>query len=113
MKKKHTEDRLEDAIEYELIHQGGYQKGSPEDYDMERALFPQQVLSFIQTIQSKLWKALQGIHKDDTEKVVLDDLCKTLNSSGMHKVFRHGFKCFGKKLRVAFFAPSNQKNPTA
>ena len=111
MKKKHTEDRLEDAIEYELIHQGGYHQGSPEDYDMERALFPQQVLSFIQTTQPKPWKALQAIHKGDTEKVVLDDLCKTLNSSGMLKVLRNGFKCFGKKLRVAFFAPSNQKNP--
>ncbi|WP_257296932.1 type I restriction endonuclease [Endozoicomonas sp. YOMI1] len=110
MKKKHTEDRLEDAIEFELIHQGGYQKGNPEDYDREQALFPEQVLSFIQTTLPKPWKALQAIHKSDTKKVVLADLCKTLNSSGMLKVLRHGFKCFGK-LRVAFFAPGNQKNP--
>jgi type I restriction enzyme R subunit len=43
--------------------------------------------------------------------VVLDHLVKELDTKGMLKVLRQGFKCYGKKLRVAVFAPSNTLNP--
>lgn len=109
--KKHTEDRLEDAIEYQFIEHDCYQKGASEDFDTERAIEPVRVLTFIQNTQDKQWQALKGIHGSDTEKVVLDDLCKTLETQGMLNVLRHGFKCYGKKLKVAFFAPSTKLNP--
>lgn len=109
--KKHTEDRLEDAIDYQFLEKDCYQKGVSEDFDTDRALEPARVLSFIQNTQDKQWQALKGIHGSDTEKVVLDDLCKTLETQGMLNVLRHGFKCYGKKLKVAFFAPSTKLNP--
>lgn len=109
--KKHTEDRLEDAIEYQFIKNDCYQKGASEDFDTERALEPARVLAFIQETQDKQWQILKGIHGNDTEKVVLDDLCKTLETQGMLNVLRHGFKCYGKKLKAAFFAPSTKLNP--
>ena len=43
--------------------------------------------------------------------MVLDHLVKELDTKGMLKVLRQGFKCYGKKLRVAVFAPSNRMNP--
>jgi type I restriction enzyme R subunit len=43
--------------------------------------------------------------------VVLDHLCKELETKGMLKVLRQGFKCYGKKLLIAVFAPNNQMNP--
>ncbi len=109
--KKHTEDRLEDAIDYQFVEKDCYEKGESDDFDTERALEPVRVLSFIQKTQDKLWQALKGIHGSDTEKVVLDDLCKTLEIQGMLNVLRHGFKCYGKKLRIAFFLPSTKLNP--
>lgn len=109
--KKHTEDRLEDAIEYQFIEHDCYQKGDSEGFDTERALEPARVLAFIQKTQNKQWQALKGIHGSDTENVVLDDLCKTLETQGMLNVLRHGFKCYGKKLKAAFFAPSTKLNP--
>lgn len=109
--KKHTEERLEDAIEYQFLENDCYQKGVSEDFDAGRAIEPARVLSFIQNTQDKQWQALKGIHGSDTEKVVLDDLCKTLETQGMLNVLRHGFKCYGKKLKVAFFAPSTKLNP--
>lgn len=109
--KKHTEDRLEDAIEYQFIENDCYQKGASDDFDTERALEPGRVLDFIQKTQDKQWQALKGIHGSDTEKAVLDDLCKTLETQGMLNVLRHGFKCYGKKLKVAFFSPSTKLNP--
>jgi len=115
--KKHTEARLEDAIVDHLSAQGGYvfvdyNKGEAAGrYDKVRALDPALVLGFIQVTQEKLWQSLTAIHQDETEKVVLDHLVKELETKGMLKVLRQGFKCYGKKLRVAVFAPNNRLNP--
>jgi len=108
--KKHTEDRLEDAIEYQFIENDCYQKGASDEYDPERALEPARVISFIEKTQPKVWQTLKSIHGDDAEKVVLDDLCKTLETQGMLNVLRYGFKSYGKKLKVAYFAPSTKLN---
>ncbi|MEI7911891.1 MAG: type I restriction endonuclease [Verrucomicrobiota bacterium] len=115
--RKHTEARLEDAIIDHLITQGGYvfvdyRTGEAKDrYDKARALDPLLVLGFIQATQEKMWKSLHDIHGEETGKVVLDHLVKELDTKGMLKVLRQGFKCYGKKLRVAIFAPNNRMNP--
>jgi type I restriction enzyme, R subunit len=115
--KKHTEARLEDAIIDHLTTQDGYvfvdyRDGAAKDrYDKARALDPALVLDFIQTTQEKMWERLEAIHKEETGKVVLDHLVKELDTKGMLKVLRQGFKCYGKKLRVAVFAPNNRMNP--
>jgi type I restriction enzyme R subunit len=109
--KKHTEIKFEDAIEYSLLTTGGYEKAHPSTFDRDRALDPTLLLSFIQQTQPKLWEPIAAYHGVDAEKVVLDDLCRTLDSQGMLNVLRHGFKCFGKRLRVAYFAPASGMNP--
>ena len=48
----------------------------------------------------------------DTPGVVLDDLTKALDApTGSLAVIRHGFKCLGKLIRVAYFAPAHAMNP--
>jgi type I restriction enzyme R subunit len=74
-------------------------------YDKARALDPALVLGFIQATQPKPWQSLKAILHEETERVVLDHLVKELETMGMLKVLRRGFKCYGKKLRVAVFAP--------
>jgi type I restriction enzyme R subunit len=111
MSKKHTEARLEDAIEHCLITQHGFIKGESSDYDAALALEPARVIAFFKTTQEKTWNALEAIHGATTEKIVLDALVKELAVKGMLKVLRHGFKCYGRKLKVAFFAPNNRLNP--
>ena len=115
--KKHTEARLEDSIVDSLSKDGGYvsvnyREGEAKGrYDKARALDPVLVLEFIQKTQEKVWKSLDGIHGSETGKIVLDHLCKELDTKGVLKVLRQGFKCYGKKLRIAVFAPSNAMNP--
>ncbi|WP_349741173.1 type I restriction endonuclease subunit R [Roseateles cavernae] len=115
--KKHTEARLEDAIVHELCDQGGYRfvdyrEGEARGrFDRALALDPVAVLGFIEASQPKTWQSLQAIHQGETAKVVLDHLCKELDTKGLLKVLRQGFKCYGKTLRVAFFAPNNGLNP--
>ena len=112
MSKRYSEARFEDDIEQALLKQG-YQQGANSDFDKSLALEPEQVLAFIQRTQPATWQALEQIHKDKTAGIVLDGLTKELAIKGMLKVLRQGFKVYGKKFRVAVFAPNNQKNPAS
>jgi len=66
----------------------------------------------VKATQPEVWQALEELHGTETESVVLDDLTKALDShAGALSVIRHGFKCFGKLIRVAYFAPAHGMNP--
>jgi len=110
---QHTEYAFETAIEHHLTTTGGYVKGDRETFDPARALFPAEVIAFIQATQPKEWEYLARLQKDKAEETLLDNLCRALNSGheGCLSVLRHGFKCFGKLFRVAYFAPASGMNP--
>ncbi len=107
----HRELAFEDAIEHHLLTDAGYERGDPANFDRERAVDPTVLVSFIRETQPAKWESLQKIHGVETEDVVLDDLCKAMDSQGSLNVIRHGFKSFGKDFRVAFFAPAHGMNP--
>lgn len=111
MNKKHTEDRLEDAIEHCLIDEHRYQQGQSKDFDVQKAIEPARVIDFIRATQDKIWTGFVAVHGHASEDLLIDGLAKELNTKGMLKVLRHGFKVYGKKFKVASFAPSNNKNP--
>ena len=46
-----------------------------------------------------------------TESTVLDNLLGALAARGSLDVLRHGFKCYGKQLDLAYFAPAHGMNP--
>jgi type I restriction enzyme R subunit len=107
----HTEYDFEKAIEYGLIKSGGYKKGKPTDFDENLALFPSEVVAFLKDSQAQRWAQLEKLLADKTQSVVLDSLAKELNSKGTLHVLRHGFKCYGKTLRLAYFQPNSGLNP--
>jgi type I restriction enzyme R subunit len=109
----HTEYAFETAIEYGLIGQGGYAKGDPKRFDPATALFPDEVIAFIRASQSLRWDQLEAMLKDRTAATVIDSLTKELASKGALGVLRHGFKCYGKELRLAYFQPNSAMNPVA
>jgi len=110
---QHTETAFESAIEEHLLTKAGYIKGDREAFDPLRGLDPKVLLEFIQETQPKEWAYLKNLQKDKAEATLLDDLCRALNSEheGCLMVLRHGFKCFGKLFRVAYFAPASGLNP--
>lgn len=110
---KHTEIRFEEAIEESLLSSGGYINGNSHAFDAPLALFPRDVISFIQSSQPKKWEALQAILGERTEKSLIQDLAKELATKGSLHVLRHGFKSFGKSFRLAFFAPNTKMNEDA
>ena len=110
---QHTEAAFETAIEHHLTTSAGYLKLPEDGFDRTRAIFPDAVLDFIKTTQPKEWAYLENIQKAKAEETLLEGLCRALNSQneGCLKVLRHGFKCFGKLFRVAYFAPASGLNP--
>ena len=110
---QHTEQAFETAIEHHLTMTGGYAKGDGATFAPGLGLFPSDVLAFIQKTQTKKWEYLANLQKDKAEGVLLDDLCRALDSEheGCLSVLRHGFKSFGKLFHVAYFAPASGLNP--
>ncbi len=113
MSKRHSEAAFEAAIEAYLTGSGGYVAGDPEAFDAERCLDPAAFLAFVQETQPDEWAYLQDLQKDKAARTLIDDLCRALDSEhqGCLAVLRHGFKCFGKLFRAAYFAPASGMNP--
>src|SRR5205814_668048 len=105
------EHAFESAIEHGLITGDRYQKRAPGGFDPDTALFPEDVIGFIRDSQPARWGQLEGMLKDRTPATVIDSLTKELASKGALGVLRHGFKCYGKELRLASFQPNSGMNP--
>src|SRR5579859_7091488 len=99
----HREKAFETAVEHHLITRGGYIKTGQAYFDQEHAVDTTQLFPFIQRTQKETWDSLVKLHGTATESVILDDLCKAMDSRGSLDVLRHGFKSYGKTIRVAYF----------
>jgi type I restriction enzyme R subunit len=105
-----SETAFETVIEAHLL-QNGYISVAREGFDRERAIFPEVVLDFIRETQPDQWKKLEALHGDNTGEQILTDLCKWMDINGSLATLRHGFKCYGRTLRVAFFKAAHELNP--
>jgi type I restriction enzyme, R subunit len=108
--KQTSKAAFEAGIEVVLLTDG-YQKLGSSEFDRERAIFSEVALAFVRATQAKTWDKLQTLHGEQTGERVLEALCKWLDSHGVLATLRHGFKCFGKTLRIAFFRPAHGLNP--
>ena len=108
--KKHTEERFEEAIEESLVSSGGYSVGDPAKFDEDTALFPDEIVAFIETSQPKRWQSLVDLHGGKAKAALISSLVKELKSKHALHVLRHGFKCYGKTFRLAYFKPNTGMN---
>jgi type I restriction enzyme R subunit len=106
----HKEIHLEDQIEDHLLRKGGYLPGDREEFDPTKALFPDETIRFLKATQPKQWQQLERLHGENTASVILNDLLKGLDIQGSLATLRHGFKCFGITLKMAYFKPATQLN---
>ena len=105
-----SETAFESVIEDHLLN-SGYDSVPNGTYDREAALFPDEVLAFIQKTQPDTWGRLEDLLGDRTGEQVLSDFRKWLDAHGALSTLRHGFKCYGRTLRVAYFKPAHGMNP--
>jgi type I restriction enzyme, R subunit len=89
----------------------GYEEISRDGFDRERAIFPEIVLEFIRSTQPAQWGKLELLHGAKAGERVLHDLCQWMDTYGSLATLRHGFKCYGRTLRVAYFKAAHELNP--
>ena len=106
----HSEAAFETVIESHLLT-NGFIKVPRDGFDRVRAIFPEIVIAFIRETQPNEWKKLEALHGERTGEQIIGDLCKWMDTHGSLTTLRHGFKCYGRTLRVAFFKAAHRLNP--
>ena len=107
---RYSETAFETVIEEHLLA-NGYVALEKDCFDRDRAIFPDSVLEFIRETQPQEWNRLESLHGPITGEQLLGDLCKWMGEHGVLATLRHGFKCYGRTLRVAYFKASHKLNP--
>jgi type I restriction enzyme, R subunit len=113
MSNLHKEINLEDEICDYLAAQGWfYTEGDAVGYDRARALFPADVIAWLQATQPQPWEALSKNHGPRAADVVLTRLRDALNQRGTLDVLRHGIELLGLRqpLALAQFKPALAMN---
>ncbi|MCA1972034.1 MAG: DEAD/DEAH box helicase family protein [Caenispirillum sp.] len=82
-------------------------------YHRPRALFPADVLAWVQETQPKAWEALTKSHGGAAADVLLDRIRKQLDERGTLDVLRFGVELLGLRqpLSLAQFKPALAMNP--
>lgn len=82
-------------------------------YDRARALFPADVLAWVQATQPQAWATLTKNNGAAAEAVLLDRIRKQLDDRGTLDVLRHGVELLGLRqpLSLAQFKPALAMNP--
>ncbi len=88
-------------------------EGDAAGYDRARALFPADVLAWVQTSQPKAWETLTKNHGSKAEETLLTRLRDQLDQRGTLDVLRQGVELLGLKtpLKLAEFKPALAINP--
>jgi len=93
-----------------VLHGAGWEAGRLDEWEPERALFPARALAFIRDTQPAPWAQMQALHGAGLEPMLADALAKELDLKGSLHVLRHGFKFYGRTLRLACFRPAHGLN---
>jgi type I restriction enzyme R subunit len=90
-----------------------YAEGDAAYYDRARALFPADVVAWVQASQPEQWEALTKSHGAGAEGILLDRLRDQLNARGTLDVVRHGIDMLGlrQSVTLAQFKPALAMNP--
>lgn len=105
----HKEISFETEIcEHLAAHGWLHAEGDAAAYDRARALFPPDVLAWVQATQPKAWEALTKNHGGKAEETLLARLRDQLDKRGTLDVLRHGIELLGLKqpLKLAEFKPA-------
>lgn len=113
----HQEHQFEADICNHLASQGWLYAppgnvGDASGYDTARALYPADLLAWVQATQPQAWEALTKNHGAAAEAMLLERLRKALDDRGTLEVLRVGMDLLGLKssLKLAQFKPALAMN---
>ncbi len=90
-----------------------YAEGDAAAYDRARAVFPADVLAWVQAAQPEAWKTLEKNHGAAAGETLLHRLRDQIDQRGTLDVLRHGVELLGLRqpLKLAEFKPALAINP--
>jgi type I restriction enzyme R subunit len=110
----HKELSFEQEICAHLVANGWlHADGDAQRYDRARALFPEDLLAWVQSTQAKAWDTLIKNHGANALQTLLGRLRDQLDQRGTLDVLRNGIELLGLKapLLLAQFKPALALNP--
>ena len=97
----HTEIHLENEVcDYLASHGWLFSKTDAPKYDRGRALFPEDLIEWVQGAQPDAWDTLAKNHAAGAVSVLLDRTRKELDNRGTLDVMRHGIGLTGLKTNI-------------
>lgn len=108
----HHEVHLESYVVQKLV-ENGWVEGNNSHYDPVRALYPEDVIAWVQATQPEVWNKLERLNGASTRTVLLDRLEKELaaKSGGTMKLLRQGFAVAGAgTITMTQSAPEDARN---
>jgi len=110
----HQEISFEDEVCTVLANAGWlYSFAAAQAYDRARALFPEDLIAWVQETQPKAWEALQKTHGATAGETLLNRVRKSLDDRGTLDVIRNGVEMVGVRapINMAQFRPAMRINP--
>jgi len=105
----HQEISFEQEIcDHLAAHGWLYADGDAQRYDRVRAIFPEDLLAWVQETQPKAWEIISKNHGSHAAETVIGRVRDQINQRGTLDVIRHGFELLGlkNKLSLAQFKPA-------
>jgi type I restriction enzyme R subunit len=90
-----------------------HEEGETASFDRARALYPSDLVAWVQQAQPEAWETLTKNHGSKAEDTLLSRVREQIDQRGTLDVLRHGVELIGlrKPLVVAQFKPSLGLNP--
>jgi type I restriction enzyme, R subunit len=109
----HKEISFESEICAHLAAHGWFHaEGDAALYDRPRALFPADLIAWVQSTQSRAWDTLTNNHGASAQAVLGDRVRRQLDDRGTLDVLRHGIELIGlrRSITLAQFKPATGLN---
>jgi len=89
----------------------GWRVGQSGRYDRERALYPEDLIAYVQETQPDAWARFCKIYGNNPEEHLLRAAERGLSRRGTLWLLRNQIEDRGVRLKVATFKPDNRLNP--
>ncbi|MGL4186795.1 MAG: type I restriction endonuclease, partial [Thiotrichaceae bacterium] len=121
-----SDQSTERVFQNDIIRQmlaSGWQLGQPEKYNRELALYPEDLLGFVQDTQDAQWQKFKTLYPHNAEQKLLELVATQLNKAdpnATHKdsrtygtlgVLRHELRDRNVRLTLCQFKPEHDLNP--
>lgn len=109
----HREKYFEDYIVQQLAARG-WQVGDSSGYDQAHALYPEDLVAWVQATQPKRWEKLVAGNGDKATVTLMGRLAEVLNKEGTVHVLRRGIKLAGAgEISLSEGLPEDERDPSA